>query len=259
VLLIRGVPIGDLPATPATPRAAVGKDRRTEMLLLAAARLLGHPVGYLPEHGGDLVQNIVPVQATADRQVSTSSRVQLEFHTEAAFHPHRPRYLLLLCLRGDPSAETTYCSVRDMVPVLDPAQVAILRQARFATGVDESYIGFRSDALGPAMPVLSGPSGQERICFDGDLMVGLDPEAHAAIESLRIATRRVQGGVVLTAGDLLIIDNTVAVHGRTPFTPRFDGTDRWLQRAFVVNDLAASADDRRGRIIATEFTDTYPQ
>ncbi len=23
------------------------------------------------------------------------------FHTEAAFHPHRPRYLLLLCLRGD--------------------------------------------------------------------------------------------------------------------------------------------------------------
>ena len=28
----------------------------------------------------------------------------LMFHTETAFHPHRPRYLLLLCLRGDPAA-----------------------------------------------------------------------------------------------------------------------------------------------------------
>ena len=38
-------------------------------------------------------------------------------------------------------------------------------------------------------------------------------------------------------------DNTIAVHGRTPFVARYDGTDRWLQRAMVVSDLAASAAD----------------
>ena len=45
----------------------------------------------------------------------------------------------------------------------------------------------------------------------------------------------------------------VAVHGRTPFEPRFDGTDRWLQRTFVVSDLAPSAAERRGRVIVTQF------
>ncbi|HEY5875714.1 MAG TPA: TauD/TfdA family dioxygenase, partial [Ilumatobacteraceae bacterium] len=59
--------------------------------------------------------------------------------------------------------------------------------------------------------------------------------------------------VTLEPGDLLVVDNSVAVHGRSPFTPRFDGTDRWLQRTFVVSDLAPSAGDRVGRIIATRF------
>ena len=44
------------------------------MALLAVACRLGEPVGYEPEHGGDLVQDIVPVATALDRQVSTSSR-----------------------------------------------------------------------------------------------------------------------------------------------------------------------------------------
>ncbi len=67
------------------------------------------------------------------------------------------------------------------------------------------------------------------------------------------ATSACHTSVALEAGDLLVVDNTVAVHGRTPFTARFDGTDRWLQRSFVVSDLAPSAADRRGRVITTHF------
>jgi L-asparagine oxygenase len=66
------------------------------------------------------------------------------------------------------------------------------------------------------------------------------------VESLRT-------GVALEAGDLLVVDNAVAVHGRSPYSPRFDGTDRWLQRAFVVSDLRPSAADRHGRVITTVF------
>jgi len=60
-------------------------------------------------------------------------------------------------------------------------------------------------------------------------------------------------GVALDAGDLLVVDNAVAVHGRSAFPARFDGTDRWLQRTFVVPDLAPSADERQGRVITTRF------
>lgn len=252
-LLLRGLPIGDVPPTPPTPTSLTAKDLTSETILLTVARSLGQPVGYLPEHGGDLVQNIVPTRANAERQTSTSSAVTLMFHTEAAFHPHRPRYLLLLCLRGDPTAATTLSSIHEVRPMLDRATWTTLFEPRFRTAVDESYLDGRVGELGPAGPVLTGDRELPSMVFDADLMHGTDAAADAALRSLAEATAACHTGVVLEAGDLLIVDNAVAVHGRSPFTPRFDGTDRWLQRSFVIADLAPSAAERRGRVIVTEF------
>ena len=252
-LVLRGLPLGDLPATPTSPGSHVAKDHTSELTLLTVARLLGQPVGYEPEHGGDLVQDIVPVATAVDRQVSTSSRVELMFHTEAAFHPHRPRYLLLLCLRGDPAAATTLASIHEVLALLSPDVVDVLFEPRFRTAVDESYLHGRSNVLGPPMPVLSGPRDRPTMVFDADLMEGTGVAADAALRALGRAVAAHHTAVVLEPGDLLIVDNAAAVHGRTPFTPRFDGTDRWLQRTFVVPDLAPSAPDRHGRVITTRF------
>jgi L-asparagine oxygenase len=259
-LVIRGVPVGDLPATPARPTDPADKDRTSELSLLAVARRLGQPVGYLPEHGGDLVQNLVPTRAGADRQVSTSSRVDLAFHTETAFHPHAPRYLVLLCLRGHPDARTTLCSVHDVIDALDAETVAVLRQSRFTCGVDESFLGHAADGTlltatadrGPG-PVIGGTDERPTFWYDAELMRGTDAAAQAALDQLGRAVADHQRSVVLEAGDCLVVDNTVAVHGRSSYAARFDGTDRWLQRAFVVSDLAPSAPDRDGRIIVTRF------
>ena len=224
-----------------------------EFVLLTVARRLGQPVGYRPEHGGELVQNILPVRGSESRQLSTSSKVELLFHTEAAFHPHRPRYLLLLCLRGDPHASTTLASIREIVRMLPLGVRRTLFEPRFRTAADESYVGTRPTQLGLALPVLSGNWDQPNLVFDADLMVGIDEEADAALRVLSSAVGSCHAAVTLEPGDLLVVDNSVAVHGRSPFTPRFDGTDRWLQRTFVVSDLAPSAGDRDGRIIATRF------
>lgn len=252
-LLLRGVPLGELPATPDRPTAPVSKDRVSELVLLTVARRLGQPVGYLPEHGGDLIQNILPVKGTEARQVSTSSKVELMFHTEAAFHPHRPRFLLLLCLRGDPQAVTTLASIGEIVRMLPLGVRRTLFERRFRTAADESYVGKRPTQLGVAIPVLAGDWDRPNLVFDADLMVGIDEEADAALATLADAVESCHTGVALEAGDLLVVDNSVAVHGRSPFTPRFDGTDRWLQRTFVVSDLVPSAGERAGRIIATRF------
>ncbi len=252
-MLLRGIAIGELPPTPSSPTAPTGKDLRTEMVLLTVARVLGQPVGYLPEHGGDLVQQIVPTQTASNRQVSTSSKVELMFHTEAAFHPHRPRYLLLLCLRGDSEARTTLASIGEVLPHLPADVVDTLFEPRFRTAVDESYLHGRRNVLGPCMPVLSGAADAPTLVFDADLMVGVDAAADDALRTLSAAIAEHHVAIALEAGDLLVVDNTVAVHGRSPFRPRFDGTDRWLQRAFVVSDLAPSAADRHGRTIVTRF------
>lgn len=253
-VLLRGLPTGALPPTPATPSTAFAKDLLSEMTLLTVGRLLGQPVGYEPENNGNVVQNIVPTREGADRQVSTSSAVNLAWHTEAAFHPHRPRFLLLFCLRGDAAARTTLCSIREIVEALPLRTRAILASPRFRTRADESYVRSAKRPLGRLVPVLGGDPLRPNLVFDADLMTGQDPEAQQALRDLAETMERAHTAVVLAPGDLLVVDNTVAVHGRSPFTPRFDGTDRWLQRTFVVADLSASAGERAGRVIGTRFT-----
>jgi L-asparagine oxygenase len=199
------------------------------------------------------VQNLYPLASSVGRQLSTSSGVELAFHTETAFHPHKPRYLLLLCLRSDPAAQTTLCSVDDIAEQLSPETLAVLAEPRFRCGVDESF-GHGTAWLTEPAPILTREvDGSATITFDGELTIGVDSRAERAIAEVNAAIERARTSVVLAAGDLLLVDNHRAVHGRSPFTARFDGTDRWLQRAFVVDDLAPSANERNGRVITTRF------
>ncbi len=253
-LVIHGVPVGDLPSTPPTPTSVNKSDRVSEFALLTVARRLGQPVGYAPEHGGALVQNISPVESDAHRQLSTSSRSTLAFHTEAAFHPHRPRFLLLLCLRGDPSAATTLCSVQCPARRVEPAGAGGPRDPAFHDDVG------RVLCRGPRprvarCPARSSPATR-RIRSSGSMPTSCGvptTRRRQALERLSELASEQATGVVLEAGDLLVVDNDIAVHGRTPFQPRFDGTDRWLQRTFVVTDHTAADGERDGRIIRTRF------
>lgn len=256
-LLLIDVPLDELPATPASPDAPTDKTLPSELTLLAVARRLGQPVGYAPEHGGRVVQNLVPTREAADLQMSTSSSSNLMFHTETAFHPHRPRYLALHCLRGNPEAHTTLASIFDIIDALPAdereAIVAVMFEPRFRTSVDASFLAGRVDELGAPHALLTGTLDEPTFLFDADLTIGIDADAQAVVDQIAVAIGVATTSVVLAPGDLLVIDNNRAVHGRSPFTARFDGTDRWLQRAFIVSDLAPSAADRRGRVIMTEF------
>jgi L-asparagine oxygenase len=254
-VVLRGLPVpADLGPSPQVADGRARSGGGSELLLLAAAAVLGEPIGYLPEQGGALVQHLAPTQAELRRQTSNSSAVRLELHTETAFHPHHPTFLLLSCLRDDPEAATLISAVDDVVDHLPAATVEVLGQARFRCGVDESF-GSPVGVLGPPVPVLTRPEGRWCLRYDADLMVGTDDEAADALEALREEVLRHQRAVTLRAGELLAIDNRRCVHGRSAYAARFDGTDRWLLRSMVIEDLAAVGDERVGRIITThDFT-----
>ncbi|WP_244204015.1 TauD/TfdA family dioxygenase, partial [Streptomyces tricolor] len=58
-------------------------------------------------------------------------------------------------------------------------------------------------------------------------------EHRAAYGRLADELARVSVAVTLAPGDILVLDNDLVVHGRVPFTARYDGTDRWLKRSSV--------------------------
>jgi alpha-ketoglutarate-dependent taurine dioxygenase len=43
--------------------------------------------------------------------------------------------------------------------------------------------------------------------------------------------------VVLRPGEMILIDNGRAVHGRRPFKPTYSGRDRWLKRVNVAKEF----------------------
>jgi len=196
--------------------------------------LRGHLVAYEAEGDGAFFQDVRPTQDMAREQVSSGSEVPLEIHTEQAFSDRRPDYLCLGCVRGDPCAITYLLHVDRIVQHMSPDELSLLQQPMWRIGVDLSFRlqGVRDEVRGPVPILTVDMSGQWQLCFDQDLMRGITEEAEALrhkIVALYYAERQ---EVCLEAGDILLVDNRRAVHGRSAFRPRYDDTDRWLVRCF---------------------------
>ncbi|RSO49616.1 hypothetical protein DMH15_02780 [Streptomyces sp. WAC 06725] len=71
--------------------------------------------------------------------------------------------------------------------------------------------------------MLSGPVDSPEIVADFHAMEPLDESAARAFGELREATLAALASTVLEAGDLIIVDNRAAVHGRTAFRPATTG------------------------------------
>jgi L-asparagine oxygenase len=243
-MIIRGLPVAehDLPDTPAVAGSVQRIPTVSAAALIMVAAGLGDPAAFLPEKSGSLVQDVVPVPGQEAFQGNAGSEL-LEWHNENAFHPHRPDYVMLLCLRSDHEGIAglrTVCA-RQAVPLLDDAVRAALLADEFVTAAPPSFGQGESTE---SHAVLTGAPEDPDIRVDLAATTGLTPRARAALQELRTAFDRTALVHRLTPGDLAIVDNRITVHGRTGFQPRYDGRDRWLQRTFVTNDLRRSRHQR---------------
>ncbi|MGB8955610.1 MAG: TauD/TfdA family dioxygenase [Tumebacillaceae bacterium] len=262
-LLIRNLPTDpQLPETPHDGRRSQLKESKvSEYTLLLNMLYLGEPIAYLDEKEGLLIQDIYPVAGQEYKQENTGSEF-LEFHTEDGFHPYKPDYLGLVCLRQDHDriAKTATACIRNVLHEVPSTAITILRENKFHLRLSTSFTKDDSTIrYSEPMPVLSGSLLEPDMCVDYFLMEGITPEAQWALDILKEALLRKTISFPLAPGDLILIDNRLAAHARTAFKPRYDGQDRWLQRMFVVQDFRRSAFSRSsGRHICTplsvEFT-----
>jgi Fe(II)/alpha-ketoglutarate-dependent arginine beta-hydroxylase len=270
--VISGYPIdhAKIGSTPAHwhQKAERSPAREEEILLLLFGSLLGDCIGWATQQDGRLVHDILPIRAYEDEQLGFGSKQVLWWHTEDAFHPFRGDYLGMMCLRNPDGVATTFASLEGIE--LDPQQRSLLFEPWYTIRPDESHRKknrsdlrsldedldssySRIDAMDTApekVAVLYGDPRSPYVRLDPYFMepVADNPEAQAALEVLIHAIDSKLQEIVLTPGDFCFIDNFKLVHGRKPFTARYDGTDRWLKRVNIARDLRKS---RASRTVAT--------
>ncbi|MCG8918147.1 TauD/TfdA family dioxygenase [Actinokineospora sp. PR83] len=247
-VLLRGIPVGELPPTHVGGVASGVVGHHTDAVLRRVADALGVMVGYAEEKAGALVHEVQPV-AGDEQRIENSGSVAFDFHTENVHHPLRPDCLGLLCLRQDHLgvAATRVASARAAARLLDDGVLAVFRQPVFSSNHPTSFTrgGPEAAPAGPH-PVLYGEPDRLFLRFNSHNTFATTAAGRSALVTLAAALEEVCHDVLLTPGDLVVLDNTVAAHGRTAFTPRYDGQDRWLRRFYSVRSIPRTVRDMMG-------------
>lgn len=152
--------------------------------------------------------------------------------------------MLLLCLRADHdrTAGLRTACLREVLPLLPEATRDALFAPEFILRPPPSF-GVDDTARDP-QPLLFGAVDDPDMRMAQIATTPATPRAEAALAELAHAFDTAARTTRLTPGDMAVIDNRVTVHGRTPFRPRYDGADRWVQRTFALADLRRSRDHR---------------
>lgn len=256
VVLIEGAEIGEIPPTPLNPLTDLSSVAKACALLKKISKHFGIPTGYKQEQNGRLIHSITPDPKTEYIQISSSSKTELQLHTETAFHPFKPSHILLMCLRGDQNAYTTYALVDEIVEELDDWTISQLSRNAFLTSIDESFRQNGEQNIQLKTSILKKSDSGYEMRFDEFFMEGIDDNAKIALINLKTKIPKLIQSIALKTGDVLILDNKKTIHGRKPFQPRYDGTDRWILRTLVVDQCPPMSQQIHDghMIITTDFT-----
>jgi L-asparagine oxygenase len=261
-LLIQGIQIDEvtLPKTPNNNNFGVGGNTVLAKIQALFINIIGEMISYEAEGYGRIFQDVVPIKKMEKDQTSLGSNTELEIHTEQAFSELRPDILCLSCLRGDPDAFTYILPVEKIINTLTTQEIQTLYKPLWKTGVDMSFKlnnhdFINGDTRGP-LSILSGSQNDPILIFDQDLMKGLDNISQNMIKKIVdiYYSNRLQHN--LLPGEIIFIDNRRAVHGRSPFFPKYDGNDRFLVRCFGTFHYEKSEYARKngGRMVSAIYS-----
>jgi len=228
------------PETPPNNKHKVGEKTLLAKIQSLLVSFISNLVSYEAEGYGRIFQDIVPDIQMANQQSSVGSNKELEIHTEQAFSKLKPDFLSLSCIRCDNSALTYILPVETILSHLDEPAKKLLQTPLWKIGVDYSFKLNGNEFIdgnerGP-IPIINinGNDAEQDplLVFDQDLMLGITEEASEIIKKITniYYEHRIQH--CLQPGEIMIINNNKAVHGRSGFTPKYDGKDRFLIRCF---------------------------
>jgi L-asparagine oxygenase len=241
-VVVRGLPSDRDPGpTPVHAGELPTPPRRGNAWLSMAVRRLGDEFAYSMEKKGATVHNVHATHEGANTQSNAGFKVDLSLHTENAFHPLRPDFVCLYCVRSPADAPATrLVMLDDILAQLTDEELAVLRERRFTIHVVDSHRGEgEADIELPVAPLTGSPRRpvirwHETVRADDDVAARV---CKAFEDAARSATRY----VTLGEGDLLAFANHTCLHGRDKYDARLDGEDRWALRGYALRDLSRTA------------------
>lgn len=205
----------------------------SERLLLKVCSLLGAPFAIDAENNGFMVHNIYPVKQMARTQSSKSSEVNLSLHTELSCIDHPPEFLILLGLRESTyEVATPIVKLDEILEHLNSEEKAILSKPLFTTEIDESLRDAQENGNFSTKPfALTVNEGGVNVWrYDVEYTRGTNSESQAVAKKVAAISEKLLFDIIIKPGDLVVLDNTKVAHSRKPFTAKYDGSDRWIQR-----------------------------
>jgi Fe(II)/alpha-ketoglutarate-dependent arginine beta-hydroxylase len=276
ICMVSGYPI-DYSKIGLTPhdrssKSDTSKTLEEQMLLVLIGSLLGDPIAWSTQQAGHIVHDILPTAGQEYDQTGSSSKQELFFHTEDAFHPYRCDYLGIMCLRNKNQAVTTVAS-REVLTRLSKDVIRTLFEPRFIIRPDasqfekhsfgkvnelsevdfETFLAYSDAKISqmnnkpePVAILFGNPTTPYMRVDCAVYMNALDDEAEIAIQAFNREFNASLSNMELKAGEICFIDNFRAVHGRSAFKypAKYDGSDRWMKRINVTRDLRKSRDMR---------------
>jgi L-asparagine oxygenase len=259
VLLIDGVPVGDLPPTPSTPFThAPIHDLGSERYLALLATMVAEPFTFAEWDSGHMVQNKYPLRAHRNIQFGTNA-VDFLPHSETPFRDFCPDYLSLLCLRADPGeiAKTIFCDIGTLIDAMPESDQRILAEPLFAYPTDNPAVYVGDKPMTRPMPIITSRAQQRVYEYTHDIQA-VTSEAAEVLARLKEDVEQHTTGLLFETGMLFIIDNSHMIHGRTRYEPRYDGADRWLQRLLLTSRLFAPGQEVSDRRVPDRNLSNYP-
>jgi len=239
----------EIPETPKNNTYRLGEKTEIAKIQAILTSIMGYMVGYEAECFGNLFQDVVPNESMAKNQTSLGSNIELEIHTEQAFSKLRPDILSLACLKGDDNAYTHILPIQSILNNTSAEEHKLLQMPLWKTGVDLSFKlngheFIEGDVRGPMpiindLPIINDSKNTQNLIltFDQDLMTGLTEQANDLLKKVVSIYYKHRLSHNLKPGEILFVNNNKAVHGRSPFFPKYDGTDRFLVRCFAIFEI----------------------
>jgi L-asparagine oxygenase len=231
--VIKNLPLDEpIPNTPIERYMLDDIAMLSDSVIGTISALFGHVFTFDGKYTTRHIHNIYPTFGDKNTQLGYSNG-ELEWHVEDGFHHDRANWIGLLCLRSDINVVTKIARSKDI------AEHSVLPNILF-----EPYFNLRfDDSFDESMQstvvktkVFNNVSNEYEIIFDPYYTDCESEEATEALALVKSIAEEVHQKVILEKGDAVFFDNIKTIHARTSFTPKMDGSDRWLKRVLVIEE-----------------------